>query len=91
MVKRLSQRSILMEKRFTYLLKEKIMTIFLPGYRAWNPDFKAPSVGLKFIDHMVGNVGWNEMNQWCEFYAKVMGFAQMVSLMTKIFQLNTLL
>ena len=28
---------------------------------------------------MVGNVGWNEMNKWCEFYAKVMGFAQLVS------------
>ena len=53
--------------------------IFLPGYKAWNPSYKAPEVGLKFIDHMVGNVGWNEMNHWCEFYAKVMGFAQLVS------------
>ncbi len=53
--------------------------IFLPGYKAWNPNYKAPEVGLKFIDHMVGNVGWNEMNKWCEFYAKVMGFAQLVS------------
>lgn len=53
--------------------------VFLPGYKAWNPSYKAPEVGLKFIDHMVGNVGWNEMNKWCEFYAKVMGFAQLVS------------
>jgi 4-hydroxyphenylpyruvate dioxygenase len=53
--------------------------IFLPGYKAWNPGYRAPEVGLKFIDHMVGNVGWNEMNKWCEFYAKVMGFAQLVS------------
>ncbi|MFT5580831.1 MAG: 4-hydroxyphenylpyruvate dioxygenase [Psychromonas sp.] len=52
---------------------------FLPGYMAWTPAFSTPDVGLKFIDHMVGNVGWNEMNQWCEFYGKVMGFAQMVS------------
>ncbi|MBM3449272.1 MAG: 4-hydroxyphenylpyruvate dioxygenase, partial [Bacteroidetes bacterium] len=28
---------------------------------------------------MVGNVGWNEMNKWVEFYAKVMGFAQLIS------------
>jgi 4-hydroxyphenylpyruvate dioxygenase len=28
---------------------------------------------------MVGNVGWGEMNTWCEFYAKVMGFAQLIS------------
>jgi 4-hydroxyphenylpyruvate dioxygenase len=53
--------------------------IFMPGYRAWNPSYRASDVGLKYIDHMVGNVGWNEMNKWCEFYAKVMGFAQLVS------------
>lgn len=53
--------------------------VFMPGYKKWNPFFKPSSVGLKYIDHMVGNVGWNEMNKWCEFYAKVMGFAQLVS------------
>lgn len=52
---------------------------FLPGYRSWSPDLTVPDTGLKYIDHMVGNVGWNEMNKWCEFYAKVMGFAQLVS------------
>ena len=52
---------------------------FLPGYRAWNPHYQPEPTGLKYIDHMVGNVGWNEMNKWCEFYAKVMGFAQLVS------------
>lgn len=52
---------------------------FLPGYEAWDPEYKVPSTGLRFIDHMVGNVGWNEMNKWCEFYAKVMGFAQLIS------------
>ena len=53
--------------------------VFLPGYMAWNPKYKPADVGLKYIDHMVGNVGWNEMNKWVEFYAKVMGFAQLVS------------
>ena len=53
--------------------------VFLPGYKEWNPSYKAAPTGLKFIDHMVGNVGWNEMNKWCEFYGKVMGFAQLVS------------
>ncbi len=52
---------------------------FLPGYLGYTPKFKVEPTGLKFIDHMVGNVGWNEMNKWCEFYAKVMGFAQLVS------------
>ena len=52
---------------------------FLPGYQEWNPHYRAEDTGLRYIDHMVGNVGWNEMNKWCEFYAKVMGFAQLVS------------
>ncbi len=53
--------------------------VFMPGYRKWEPHYQPASVGLKYIDHMVGNVGWNEMNKWCQFYAKVMGFAQLVS------------
>ncbi|MCP4978214.1 MAG: 4-hydroxyphenylpyruvate dioxygenase [Maribacter sp.] len=53
--------------------------VFLPGYVSWDPRYKAPDVGLIYIDHMVGNVGWNEMNKWCKFYKEVMGFAQLVS------------
>ena len=52
---------------------------FLPGYQPWSQKGGAEPIGLKFIDHMVGNVGWGEMNTWCQFYAKVMGFAQLVS------------
>lgn len=52
---------------------------FLPGYEAWNPDYRPESIGLKYIDHMVGNVGWNEMNTWAEFYAKTMGFCNLVT------------
>ncbi|MFT7613740.1 MAG: 4-hydroxyphenylpyruvate dioxygenase [Parvicellaceae bacterium] len=53
--------------------------IFLPGYKKWESHYNPEPVGLKFIDHMVGNVGWDEMNKWCEFYGKVMGFAQIIS------------
>ncbi|MGW8121341.1 4-hydroxyphenylpyruvate dioxygenase [Roseivirga echinicomitans] len=53
--------------------------VFLPGFKAWKTDFNPTPTGLRYIDHMVGNVGWGEMNKWCEFYAKVMGFAQLVS------------
>jgi len=53
--------------------------IFLPGYKKWESHYNPKSVGLKFIDHMVGNVGWGKMAEWCEFYAKVMGFAQIIS------------
>jgi|TARA_B100000768_G_scaffold55988_1_gene54473 4-hydroxyphenylpyruvate dioxygenase len=53
--------------------------IFLPGYKKWESHYNPEPVGIKFIDHMVGNVDWNEMNDWCQFYAKVMGFAQIIS------------
>jgi len=53
--------------------------VFLPGYRKWEPEYRAESAGLLYIDHMVGNVGWNEMNTWVDFYARIMGFAQLVS------------
>jgi 4-hydroxyphenylpyruvate dioxygenase len=53
--------------------------LFLPGYKKWESHYNPAPVGLKFIDHMVGNVGWGEMNEWCDFYGKVMGFAQIIS------------
>ena len=53
--------------------------VFLPGYKVWQSHYNPEPVGLKFIDHMVGNVDWDEMNTWCEFYGKVMGFAQIIS------------
>ena len=53
--------------------------VFLPGYKPWTSHYNPEPVGLKFIDHMVGNVDWDEMNTWCEFYGKVMGFAQIIS------------
>ena len=40
---------------------------FLPGYQPWTQKGGAEPVGLKYIDHMVGNVGWGEMNTWCQF------------------------
>ncbi len=53
--------------------------VFLPGYKKWESHYNPTPVGLNYVDHMVGNVGWGEMKKWCEFYAKVMGFAQIIS------------
>ena len=53
--------------------------IFLPGYKEWKSDYNPEGVGLKYIDHMVGNVGWNEMNTWVKFYEDVMGFVNFLS------------
>lgn len=53
--------------------------IFLPGYKEWKSDYNPSPVGLKFIDHMVGNVGWGEMNTWVKWYEDVMGFVNFLS------------
>lgn len=53
--------------------------VFLPGFKAWQPAYRPADVGLRYVDHMVGNVGWNEMNTWVNFYANIMGFNQLVS------------
>ena len=52
---------------------------FLPGYQKWESVYQPEPTGLKFIDHMVGNVGWNEMNIWVKFYEDVMGFVNFLS------------
>ncbi len=60
---------------------------FLPGYQKWESEYNPEPTGLKFIDHMVGNVGWNEMNTWVKFYEEVMGFVNFLSFDDK--QINT--
>jgi 4-hydroxyphenylpyruvate dioxygenase len=52
---------------------------FLPGFVEWKSDYNPEPTGLKFIDHMVGNVGWNEMNVWVKWYEDVMGFVNFLS------------
>ena len=52
---------------------------FLPGFVEWNSDYNPEPVGLKYIDHMVGNVGWGEMNTWVKWYEDVMGFVNFLS------------
>lgn len=53
---------------------------FMPGFRAWNnPYFQPADTGLLYVDHCVGNVGWNQMNKWVDFYEQVMGFRNILS------------
>ena len=52
---------------------------FLPGFRKWESDYNPSSIGLKYIDHMVGNVGWGQMNTWVKWYEDVMGFVNFLS------------
>jgi 4-hydroxyphenylpyruvate dioxygenase len=58
----------------TFVERKNYTGPFLPGYEAVLEDKISRPVGLKYVDHMVGNVGWDEMNQAVDFYANVMGF-----------------
>ena len=53
--------------------------IFLPGFQKWETAYNPDPIGLKFVDHMVGNVELGAMNKWVEYYEKVLGFAQILS------------
>ena len=53
--------------------------VFMPGYRKWESNYNPPETGLQYVDHCVGNVGWNQMNPWVKFYEEVMGFRNILS------------
>lgn len=53
--------------------------VFMPGFRKWDSDYNPSPTGLLYVDHCVGNVGWNQMNVWVKFYEEVMGFKNILS------------
>jgi 4-hydroxyphenylpyruvate dioxygenase len=52
---------------------------FMPGFKVWESHYNPSDVGLQYIDHCVGNVGWNQMNTWVSFYEDVMGFKNILT------------
>ncbi len=59
----------------TFVERKDYTGVFFPGYQATPADTTARPVGLLHVDHIVGNVGWNSMNEWVDFYSRVMGFS----------------
>jgi 4-hydroxyphenylpyruvate dioxygenase len=53
--------------------------VFMPGFVKWETEYHPAPTGLKYIDHMVGNVELGAMNKWSKFYEDVMGFANLVT------------
>ena len=53
--------------------------VFMPGFRPWISNYNPTETGLLYVDHCVGNVGWNQMNPWVKFYEEVMGFKNILS------------
>ncbi|MEP6616858.1 MAG: 4-hydroxyphenylpyruvate dioxygenase [Ginsengibacter sp.] len=52
---------------------------FMPGFRPWKSVYNPKDTGLLYVDHCVGNVGWNQMNPWVKFYEDVMGFRNILT------------
>jgi 4-hydroxyphenylpyruvate dioxygenase len=61
--------------------------IFMPGYEKWESDYNPSECGLLYVDHCVGNVGWNRMLPTVKWYEEVMGFVNILSFDDK--QINT--
>ena len=53
--------------------------VFMPGFKKMESAYNPASTGLLYVDHCVGNVGWNQMNPWVKFYEEVMGFKNILS------------
>jgi 4-hydroxyphenylpyruvate dioxygenase len=53
--------------------------IFMPGFRKWESAYNPSDVGFLYVDHCVGNVGWNRMNDTVKWYEEVMGFTNILS------------
>jgi 4-hydroxyphenylpyruvate dioxygenase len=53
--------------------------VFLPHFKAWAPAYQPKEIGLKYVDHIVGNVELGKMNDWVNFYSDTLGFTQIVS------------
>lgn len=53
--------------------------LFMPGYKALTSAYNPTEVGLLYVDHCVGNVGWNRMNETVKWYEDVMGFSNILT------------
>ena len=64
----------------TFVERAAYRGVWLPGYVPHAARVQAPhAVGLRRLDHCVGNVGWNEMETWCDYYARALGFEPLIA------------
>lgn len=64
----------------TFVERRNYTGLFMPGFVAYeNTAFTPKSVGLKYVDHCVGNVHLGDMNKYVQYYADVMGFTNLIS------------
>jgi 4-hydroxyphenylpyruvate dioxygenase len=62
-----------------FIERKNYSGVFMPGFKKWESSYNPTDTGLQYVDHCVGNVGWNQMNPWVKFYEDVMGFRNILS------------
>jgi 4-hydroxyphenylpyruvate dioxygenase len=62
-----------------FVERKSYQGVFMPGFREWKTVYNPAPTGLLYVDHCVGNVGWNQMDPWVKFYEEVMGFRNILS------------
>jgi len=67
------------EVEHLFIERKNYTGVFMPGFVKWESDYNPPPAGLLYVDHCVGNVGWNQMNPWVKFYEDVLGFKNILS------------
>lgn len=63
----------------TFVERKNYKGVFLPGYQPRKSSTKPEPIGLKYVDHCVGNVELGKMNEWVSFYENVMGFKLLIT------------
>lgn len=63
----------------TLVERKNYSGIFLPGFVAKSNPADIKPVGLKYVDHCVGNVDLGDMNRWVKFYQDVLGFKLLIT------------
>ncbi len=67
------------EVEHLFIERKNYKGVFMPGFVEWKSNYNPEPTGLLYVDHCVGNVGWNQMNPWVKFYEDVMGFKNILS------------
>ncbi|MTI38871.1 4-hydroxyphenylpyruvate dioxygenase, partial [Fulvivirga lutimaris] len=63
----------------TFVERKNYKGAFLPGFQPKSTELEVEPIGLKYVDHCVGNVDWGQMNKWVKFYEDVMGFKLLIT------------
>ena len=62
-----------------FIERKNYKGVFMPGFKKWESIYNPTETGLLYVDHCVGNVGWNQMNPRVKFYEDVMGFKNILT------------